>query len=201
MSGLPPPKICQRILAPWVVFGEPDWTENDRLRLLNLLSQHGQSVSDLPRIFHATGVTAAPSRPKGDRLYERIWRFFCHLNVDDKPIREGARKKLDELLKKQNLDWNGANGFTAILVVYWADNNNISAGTAAAQTTTDDELKFSALDFFLALLEDYHVMWSIASSPRCGGFTPMFTANLNLRPSSYRSVRSVGSAKRNSYKC
>jgi hypothetical protein len=158
MSGLPSPEICQRILALWVVLGEPDWTETDRLRLINLLTQHGQSISDLPRIFHAAGVIAAPSRPKGDKLCERIWRFFCHLNVDNEPTRLEARKKLDALLQKHNLRWNGPNGFTAILVVYWADNNNISAGTAASRTTTDDELAFSALDFLLVLFEDYMAM-------------------------------------------
>jgi hypothetical protein len=157
MSGLPSPEICQRILALWIVLGEPDWTETDRLRLINLLTQHGQSVSDLPRIFHAAGVIAAPSRPK-DKLYERIWRLFCHLNVDDKPIREEARKKLDEFLNNHKLEWNGANGFTAILVVYWADNNNISAGNAASQTTTDDEQTFTVLDFLLVLFEDYMAM-------------------------------------------
>jgi hypothetical protein len=157
MSRLPP-EICQRILALWVVLGEPDWTETDRLRLINLLTQRGQSISDLPRIFHAAGVITAPSRPKGDKHYERIWRLFCHLNVDNEPTRLEARKKLDALLQKHNLGWNGPNGFTAILVVYWADNNNISAGTAASQTTPDDEIPFSALDFLLVLFEDYMAM-------------------------------------------
>jgi hypothetical protein len=128
-------------------------------RLYTAHTQHGQSISDLPRILHAAGVIAAPSRPKGDKLYERIWRFFCHLNVDNEPTRLEARKKLDALLKKHNLEWNGANGFTAILVVYWADNNNISAAATTSHTSSSDaELNFNALDFVLALLEDYHVM-------------------------------------------
>jgi hypothetical protein len=55
MSGLPSPEICQRILALWVVLGEPDWTETDRLRLINLLTQYGQSVSDRT-ITSAIGV-------------------------------------------------------------------------------------------------------------------------------------------------
>jgi hypothetical protein len=126
MSDLPSPEICQRILALWVVLGEPDWTENDRHRLINLLIQHGQSVSDLPQIFHAAGVIPAPSRPK-DGLYERLWRFFCHLNVDNEPTRLEARKKLDALLNEHNLEWNGPNGFTAILIAYWADSNNIAS--------------------------------------------------------------------------
>jgi hypothetical protein len=64
------------------------------------------------------------------------------------------------LLQKHNLGRNGPNGFTAILVVYCADNNNISAGTAASQTTTGDELAFSSLDFLLVLFEDYMAMSS-----------------------------------------
>src|SRR5262249_9463048 len=158
MSGLPSPEICQRTLSVWVGLGEPDWTETDRLRLINLLTQHGQAISDLPRIFHAAGVVAAPSRTKGDKLYERVWRFFCHLNVDNEPPRLEARKKLDTLLNKHHLEWNGPNGFTAILVVYWVDNNNISPGTATSQTSSDDELAFSVLDFLLVMFEDYIVM-------------------------------------------
>ena len=155
---LPPPEICQRILALWVVLGEPDWTENDRLRLINVLTQHGQSVSDLPRIFMPQ---ASPTlrRDLKTRLYERIWKLFCHLNYDNEPTRVEARKKLDALLQKHNLEWNGSNGFTAILVVYWADNNNISAGTATtSQATADGELPFNALDFLLVLFEDYMAM-------------------------------------------
>src|SRR5262249_62212807 len=90
MSGLPSPEICQRILALWVVLGEPDWTETDRLRLINLLTEHGQAISDLPRIFHAAGVAAAPSRSKGDKLYELVWRFFCRLQVGNEPTRAQA---------------------------------------------------------------------------------------------------------------
>ena len=135
---------------------EPDWTETDRLRLLNLLTQHKQSINDLPAIFHAAGVIAAPSRPN-DKVYKRIWKFFCHLNYDNEPTRLEARKKLDALLKKHGLEWNSPNGFTAIVVAYWADSNNASTGAATSQTT-DDELKFNVLDFLVALFEDYMVM-------------------------------------------
>jgi hypothetical protein len=155
--NLPTFEICRRILALWVVMGEPDWTGNDRLRLINLLTQQGQSVSCLPRIFHEAGVIAAPSRPK-DKLYERLWKYFCHLNYDNEPTRLEARKKLDALLNKHNLQWNGPNGFTAILVTYWADSNNISIGATVSQTATEDELEFNALDFVLASFEDYYVM-------------------------------------------
>jgi hypothetical protein len=155
--NLPPPEVCQRILALWVVLGESDSAEHDRLRLVNLLTQHGQSISDLPRIFHAAGVIAAPSRPR-DKLYERMWRFFCHLNVDNGPTRLEARKKLDALLKKHSLTWNGPSGFTAILVSYWADNNSISAAITTSQTSSDDELAFSVLDFLLVIFEDYMAM-------------------------------------------
>ena len=157
MSGLPSPKICQRILALWVVLGEPDWSETDRVRLINLLTQHEQSFNDLPAIFHAAGMIAAPLRQK-DKLYERLWRFFGHLNFDNEPTRLETRKKLDALLNKHNLEWNGPNGFTAILVAYWARNNNISTGAVTSQTRTDNELEFNALDFVLTLLEDYQVM-------------------------------------------
>jgi hypothetical protein len=151
--NLPPPEICQRMLALWILIGAPDWKEEDRVRLLQLLAKHGQTANDLPAIFRAAGVAAAPSLSKDK---ERIWRLFGQLNSDNEPTRTTARKKLDLLLDKKGLTWNGPNGFTAILVAYWADNN--VSGTTRPQQTTDDELRFSALDFLLALLEDYHVM-------------------------------------------
>ena len=112
---LPPQEVYQQIFASWVLFGAPDWTEADRIRLFGLLAKHGLSINDLPQTFLAVKVTAAPSRPK-DKIYERLWRLFGQLSSDNQTIRTTAREKLDAFLVKQKLSWNGPNGFTAILL-------------------------------------------------------------------------------------
>ena len=61
---LPAPEVYQQIFASWVLFGAPDWTEADRIRLFGLLAKHGLSINDLPQTFLAVSVTAAPSRPR-----------------------------------------------------------------------------------------------------------------------------------------
>ena len=153
--NLLPAEICQRVLALWTLIGAPDWEEEDRIRLLELLAKHGQTANDLPAIFNAAGVAAAPFRTN-NKDYERIWRLFGQLNSDNEPTRTTARKKLDSFLDKKGLTWNGSNGLTAILVAYWANNN--SSATTTPQPTMDDQLGFNALDFLLVLLDDYHVM-------------------------------------------
>ena len=80
---LPPPEVCQQIFASWVLLGAPDWTEADRIRLFGLLAKHSLSINDLPQIFLAVNVTAAPSRPK-DKIYERLWRLFGQLAADNR---------------------------------------------------------------------------------------------------------------------
>ena len=57
---LPPPEVYQQIFASWLLFGAPDWTEADRIRLFGLLAKHGLSINDLPQTFLAVNVTAAP---------------------------------------------------------------------------------------------------------------------------------------------
>ena len=54
---LPPPEVYQQIFASWVLFGAPDWTEADRIRLFDLLAKHGLSINDLPQTFLAVSVT------------------------------------------------------------------------------------------------------------------------------------------------
>jgi len=99
---LPPLEVYQQIYASWVLFGAPDWTEADRIRLFGLLAKHGLSINDLPQAFLAVNVTAAPSRPT-DRIYERLWRLFGQLGSDNQTIRTTAREKLDAFLVKQKL--------------------------------------------------------------------------------------------------
>src|SRR5271166_98665 len=154
---LPPPEICQRILALWILLGAPNWKEDDRVRLFELLGEHGQTINDLPPILQAAGVIAAPSKPK-DKLYERMWRLFGQLNSDNESIRTAARKKLDTLLGHQNLIWIGPNSLTAILVAYWVDNNELNTIAAPSQSATNEELEFNILDFLLVLYEDYVVL-------------------------------------------
>jgi len=153
---LPPPEVCQQIFASWVLFGAPDWTEADRSRLFGLLARNGLSIIDLPQTFIAVNVTAAPSRPK-DKIYERLWRLFGQLGSDNQTIRTTAREKLDAFLNKQKLSWNGANGFTAILLSYWADYNTTPTPQQGSAT---DEPAFNVLELILVLLDDYIVATS-----------------------------------------
>ncbi len=153
---LPPPEICQQIFASWVLFGALDWTEADRIRLFGLLAKHGLSINDLPQTFLAVRVTAAPSRPR-DKIYERIWRLFGQLSSDNQNIRTTAREKLDAFLVKQKISWNGPNGFTAILLSYWADHNTTTSAAAPQQGSATDEPAFNVLELILVLLDDYIV--------------------------------------------
>jgi hypothetical protein len=153
---LPPTEICQQIFAAWVLLGAPDWTEADRIRLFGLLAKHGLSINDLPQTFLAVSVTAAPSRPK-DKIYERLWRLFGQLASDNQTIRTTAREKLDAFLVKQKLSWNGPNGFTAILLAYWADHNTTTRAAASQQGSATDEPAFNVLELILVLLDDYIV--------------------------------------------
>lgn len=184
---LPPPEICRRICAAWVLMGAPDWTEADRLRLSDLLAKHGLALIDLPEIFLAVDVTAAQSRPK-DKTYERLWKLFGQLSSDKPAIRTTARDKLDALLAKQKLGWTE---FTAILIAYSAGYNaDAPTGAPSPQGLATDEPEVSALDLILYLLDDYLVatpaqrmviaLWALTThiydrfehSPRLGLISP-----------------------------
>ena len=153
---LPPPEVCQQIFASWVLLGAPDWTDADRSKLFSLLAKNSLSINDLPQIFRSVGVPAAPSRPK-DKIYERLWRLFGQLAADNDSIRTTAREKLNAFLSKHKLGWNAPNGFTAILLSYWADRNNIASAAAAQQGSATDAPTFSVLELVLVLLDDYIV--------------------------------------------
>ena len=100
-------------------------------------------------------------------------------------------KKLGECLTKHNLSWNGPNGFTAVLLSYWADHNTAPTNAAAPQQgSATDELAFNVLELILALFDDYVVatpaqhtviaLWTLAThvydqfeySPRLGLVSP-----------------------------
>ena len=66
-------------------------------------------------------------------------------------------KKLDAFLVKQKLSWNGPNGFTAILLSYWADHNTTTSAAAPQQGSATDEPAFNVLELILVLLDDYIV--------------------------------------------
>ena len=151
-----PPEVCQQIFASWVLLGAPDWTEADRTRLFGLLVKHSLSINDLPQVFLAVGVTAAPSRPK-DKVYERCWRLFGQLAADNDSIRTTAREKLDAFLVKQKLSWNGPNGFTAIRLSYWAHHNTTTSAAAPQQGSATDAPTFNVLELILVLFDDYVV--------------------------------------------
>jgi Protein of unknown function (DUF3631) len=186
---LPPPEVCQQIFASWVLLGAPDWTEADRIRLFGLLAKHSLSINDLPQVFLSVGVAAAPSRPK-DKIYERLWRLFGQLAADNDSIRTTAREKLNAFLSKHKLGWNGPNGFTAILLSYWADHNNIASTAAPQQGSATDAPTFNVLELILVLFDDYVVatpaqrmvfaLWALATyfydqfeySPRLGLISP-----------------------------
>ena len=100
-----------------------------------------------------------------------------------------AREKLDAFLVKQKLGWNGPDGFTAILISYWADHNTTSAA-APQQGSATNEPAFNVLELILVLLDDYIVatpaqrmviaLWALATyvydqfecSPRLGLTSP-----------------------------
>ena len=163
---LPPPEVCQQIFASWVLFGAPDWTEADRIRLFGLLAKHGLSINDLPQTFLAVNVTAAPSRPK-DKIYERLWRLFGQLGSDNQNIRTTAREKLDAFLVKQKLSWNGPNGFTAILLSYWADHNTTTSAAAPQQGSATDEPAFNVLELILGATRRLHRSNTRAAHGHC----------------------------------
>jgi hypothetical protein len=183
------PEVCQQIFASWVLLGAPDWTEADRIRLFGLLAKHSLSINDLPQVFLSVGVAAAPSRPK-DKIYERLWRLFGQLAVDNDSIRTTAREKLNAFLSKHKLGWNGPNGFAAILLSYWADHNNIASTAAPQQGSATDAPTFNVLELILVLFDDYVVatpaqrmvfaLWALATyfyhqfeySPRLGLISP-----------------------------
>ncbi len=139
-----------------MLFGAPDWTEADRVRLFYLLAKHNLSINDLPQTFLAVNVTAARSRPT-DKIYERLWRLFGQLGSDNQNIRTTAREKLDAFLVKQKLGWNGPNGFTAIVLSYWANHNTTTSAAAPQQGSATDEPTFNVLELILVLLDDYIV--------------------------------------------
>jgi hypothetical protein len=153
---LPPLEVCQQIFASWVLLGVPDWTEADRIRLFGLLAKHSLSINDLPQVFASVGVAAAPSRPK-DKIYERLWRLFGQLAADNDPTRTTAREKLNAFLSKHKLGWNGPNGFTAILLSYWADHNTTTSAAAPQQGSATDAPTFNVLELILVLFDDYVV--------------------------------------------
>lgn len=186
----PLPEVCQQIFAAWMLLGAPDWTEADRTRLLDLLAKYSLSINDLPQIFLAVNVAAAPSRPN-DKVYERCWRLFGQLFAAEAPVRTTARKMLGEYLTKHKLSWNGPNGFTAVLLSYWADHNTAPTNAAAPQQgSATDEQAFNVLELILALFDDYVVatpaqhtviaLWTLAThvynqfeySPRLGSVSP-----------------------------
>jgi hypothetical protein len=84
--------------------------------------------------------------------------LFGQLDSDNQTIRTTAREKLDELLVKQGLSWNGPNGLTAILLSYWADHNTRTTRAGAPQQgSASDEPAFTVLELILVLLEEFIV--------------------------------------------
>jgi len=147
--------VHQQIYASWVLLGAHDWTEADRDKLFGLLAKHSLSLMDLPQTFLAVGVAAAPSRPK-DKIYERLWRMFGQFASDNSNVRTTTRKKLDAFLAKHDLSWAGPNGFTAILLSYWADHNTPSSATTG--TATDFVPDVNALDLIQYLIDEHTVI-------------------------------------------
>jgi hypothetical protein len=177
-------EVHQQIYAAWVLLGASDRTEADRDKLFGLLAKHGLSIVDLPQTFLAVGVTAAPAKPK-DKTYERLWRMFGQLASDNANIRTTTRKKLDALLAKHDIGWAGPNGFTSILLAYWAASGapaDAPVDVAAADTVSDVD----ALGLIMWLLDEHLVvtpaqrmviaLWTLAThvydtfehSPRLG---------------------------------
>src|SRR4029077_20137567 len=104
--------------------------------------------------FREVGVSLAPSKSK-DKIRERLWRLFGQLASDNAPTRTTARRKLDELLIKQGLDWNA---FTSILLAHWVASNPAPAPAAGPSVADDDPLTFNVLELMLSLFEEHCVL-------------------------------------------
>ena len=143
---LPPPEICQRILALHVWLGSPDAKDEVRDELVKLMTDHGLTWNDWPAFFAAMNVSAAPllSRSK--------IKSICSLHVGmGDPVgarAKLARRKLIKKLEKYKLNWSA--DLRAILAAERIDKNPPSMAQAATDAPTINVLKL-----LLALLEDH----------------------------------------------
>ena len=71
---LPPPEICQRILALHLLLGFPDGQDEKRLELLKLLGECGLGWNSLPEFFADMKVNTVTPLPVVDfqRLEETL---------------------------------------------------------------------------------------------------------------------------------
>jgi Protein of unknown function (DUF3631) len=116
------------------------------------------SWNDLAEFFAAMNASTGTPLPTPDsNSWEKHCRRICQLHAAmGSPDKDGrcAQEKLVEQLGKRQLTWWG--DLPAILATDWAYKNPISISTGNAQASGDTP-DFSALDFILALLEDYVV--------------------------------------------
>jgi hypothetical protein len=176
--SLPTPEVCQIVYALHQLLGQPQWREDDRKRLLQLLSEngltwndlpeilaavntstgtsppellvrHGLSWADMPMVFAAINSTAEKT-PRKFTVFQRLYRFFGTFGNVNEHEATAARKKLDALLLEHTLTWLD---MTTILAA------SVSAPSLASTAAAESEMpEVNVLDLVLRLVEKYVVI-------------------------------------------
>ena len=132
---LPPPEICQRILALHLLLGFPDGQDEKRLELLKLLGECGLGWNSLPEFFADMKVNTVTPLPVVDfNGWKKRCQKVCQLHAAiGSSANDGlvAHKKLIEWVAKQQFTWS--TDLPAILAADWIFRNPISASGPASQ--------------------------------------------------------------------
>ena len=132
---LPPPEICQRILALHLLLGFPDGQDEKRLELLKLLGECGLGWNSLPEFFADMKVnTVTPLPVVNSNGWKKRCQKVCQLHAAiGSSANDGlvAHKKLIEWVAKQQFTWS--TDLPAILAADWIFRNPISASGPASQ--------------------------------------------------------------------
>ncbi len=162
--NLPPPEVCQQLLAFHVLLGLqlPEEKRDEFWKdLLDLLDTHDLKWSDWPGFFAAQNIVPSQPLPPVDLAKSSKWtkrclkicQFHASMGSTNKD-RSVAYKKLIDEIDKQKFTW--ATDLPAILAAHWIHHNPTVAGTASAPTGMPDD--FAVVDFIQALFEDYSVV-------------------------------------------
>ena len=150
--NLPPPEICQHLIALHAHLGQSDGA--DRLDdLLKLLAENALSWSDWPELFALHGLTS--SQP--ERL--RRWVRGVHELIGRASTPTERRKARDGLIKRlaqESLDW--AKDLPGILGAEWLNKNPATKSSAA--TSPPPACDVNLFDLVKAVIEDRVVLSS-----------------------------------------
>jgi len=180
---VPPSNVCQFVFALHVFLGRPDWEEQTRAQLLQLLFENGLSWNDLPavladvntssatmplpelltqrglawidmpEVFKAINATAGKT-PRKFAAFRKLNQSWGQFGNDNANIAAPARKAFDARLIKYKLDWTA---WTTILIA------GVPPPAAAAPPPPQEPPQFNVLDVLLRLLEMY---WATTAANR-----------------------------------